>query len=1779
MKSHTIRLWEEVSEILLAECTVDGGSEKDDMGYVFKRLRFPLTLMQGRQYRITTYEYAQSGDPWYKKENLPDEEYDSGLVRILQDCYAAGSTAFPSSQNLASAAYGVPTFFVEKQTSPLSQQHVSATSGASSVRFDNRRRIHHLVFDLSCSRVAVDRWGSDKWETVITRTTFIKGKHGLNFRICASEKGSRCSGNICLGIATNEVARDRMLGTDTHGVGWMPRNGTLWNNGKILRGYSNDIIVSEGDVIAMIIDFDDLSISFAYNCLNLGVAFRGEDFIKATERNPVVGAVSLFGNGDSVEITPGGFSSSTMMLDWLLDTLKTSASLAGRFAGAMIAGSPIDTIEEELLPWLQSNLLSGGVVSEQESENAQHLVTGLECGDSNVGTTLYQNRILFTESGGNSIQDDNDAIIGSDFFSCLATPSAESPSRQILSWLEQYRPDTSTLRNSGRFYDCECPALAAMLRQAPLYLIQEAAAAFETIKCGCTPPEPSIDMICLLMTIRKLRHWLIKSRHEYRARTCSTEESLETPPFHVVENGLSLEKDIPPNFVALCRDVQDRAQFLCTLMPATRESHDRIDASAQLAIARLAEKWSAERTPAILEPMVERWKSLSESDCSKWSGVVDVLRAQHEWRTKTSENQRMPKPNDITGIKSGKGSTFSAMMKACDLYIRNGTGAPPNVLEALIARRQLRSESRICGMESMHSVIKSLTFHSAIHDAVIFLRPSFRGFTAGERESREEIYGGRQISPEETNGEMNVESRPYRVTVRHHYLKGLEGCNNTAITGVQRVFASLYQLLADKLADCVNCFDFQLGRAIICAWSLDFETLDHSFLLQSGLLKNLHSLFSAKGRYEDASNVINVSGRDGSVSLHWRPFSLNYVVGAMRSGTLTKRSLLRHIFSSPRHYRTERWLEKYSLTGSFSEIVNRNTGSSMILIYADFLKKISEKQKYLSDNIGNVSPASECKRILCLAINTEQQAISESHAQEASYAKICNIGTFAEFTFELWIHPLRLTGYSTLKSCTSFEEGNIRIELAESRLQVSINGNEPRIQRFSNVFESGRWVHIALAYGNNSMSLHIDGSRLPIETVLYSKVVSKVSFNNFQIGCTESSPDVETETRRRKYSRLFFGYLCELRIWNHQREGDLINLHFQRLMKPSDSLVGLWHLLEQSDMESCFAQDDHSNIDSMRHNAELHLCQWKHTTMIPMFDVSHISDLSWIRIQRILRCFQLICRKFLHLAEKRLLEYYEDEAKEQDELHHSLLGGFALLQHNDGPGFQYRGRESGSTSALSDLEHQSAMMRMGVISLDFDDMCRLKLREGAWILFKYLATVVSCGIQDRRDEEASSVAAMARKRRKLKSSQEARGISRQGDISLDLKHAENVSNAAQEAAAHSDLAEHSLQTLWFSMELHRKIFDIFEQELSFCSSLIQDAEGLVRSQRPPMSRSMSTPAKSGAYNIVNADQLRVFEPIEIDAYLFEQLLVAVSLSNERPTQLFLSQPNVLQHLIILLRLGSPRTQRLVQLIFRSVTSIINPQDIEQILGSSNGFIELLLDRVTESVCSASRPGDSFAAHYQSSGVANVTTESLSSPLGFRTGNIHLVQGSEGVALLRLMLEDDNWAPRVYEVLGSAIKAAGGILNQYVRIHTTATTRECQTGSIERSGDIPDVRYRGLLARAVGAMCVLGAHTDCIRVGGKVQVAAHIGDSLQSGGSGDNGQGDAAIATLVHIDSKSSSARVVFDGSFENSDPVHNIQSVCGEISIQCWLTMDRSRYYLFLHWKKLVVKYQIHSQL
>ncbi|CAK4812184.1 unnamed protein product [Aphanomyces euteiches] len=1576
LHKHTIRLWDEASQALLGTVTVGPLSPCDAMGYVFEYLTTPLRLSHGKLYRLTTQEFANGGDPWYKKENLPDEEYDTSFIKILRDCYASGSTGFPNSQNLTGAAYGVPTFLVEEDNPMDTPPAIAPMDGLQTLKFNGKRKAASIAIGHLGNTLTV-MGETGLWRTIWCASAITTGVHVMEFIVKSSRVGGGVSGHVCIGFECNlsglQTAND-FLGHTAHSVGYMPAIGCVWNQGlRVPLDGADKIVVHAGDILAMCIDYDRHRVVFSHNGRVVGALAMHLPLA-------CVPAVSVYGMYDVVDIRPGGLAKSTLQLHWLLDVLNTTASLAGRFAGTIISGPPIDGVEEELQPWLQSKLLSGGPTEPPLPMAAHTALPTWSAALRKEGSFQNARYNITNEKSAPFVQKRKSAALNPllDAEFCHALPTVAP---RLVQWLETKLPDTWMWRRQETYPQVETTMCAALIKHAPPHVLHEAKAVIESQEMTL---EPSHDMAQVWKYILMLRHWLIRSKHEYRSKEDAAADGGGDEAAAAKLTGWEQKLTLPQSFQAFLDQVHMRAAFLCNLEPPIEETNR----SSHLALSNLADKWSAETPPLpSLQPMVERWKSLSESDRSKWNGLVQVLQAQHKWRTRGKSDAA----NDDQDVQDDDHRYLSAMLRACDLYVRNGVGAPPDILNALLERRYARSESRIYGLEAMKCILNCMSFDTARYSALLFLRPALRGFTEEERLSRETYQEPLEGS--------------FRPTVRHHYLKGLEGCNRPVLDQVQDAFIDLYAFLAQLAAKTSSSkSSLVLQQSLLAAWSLDFEPRDHEFLLQVDILGLLSKHFSVATLSQRARDDMRQAAH--SVVTEWHPLAEDYVrQGLLVKGTLTKRAVLRVMQQAPPYAPS---IAKRSIGRSFQSVVSKHTASSMVLAYSDFLRRLHGKLKW------------------CKPFDLGRKVVQVNLGEDVSLVEFPALppppSNTSSFCIELWFYAVELQGYSTLRSDVGFADGSVHVELVENRLQVAIAGNVPREMLFQHTFASFAWHHVAIIYDHDKPALDLVVNGAWKETLSYAKTCPKIHWRTARVGSWIA------ELSSTNVQRKFRGILAELRVWHHVRSVDEIEANFQRrdpadMDKDKDVVLYSWHLEDgEGELAVC--------AESTNFNALLTKCHWTRMN-VPLWAVQ-VPTPTWQRAKAAVVAFQRRFRQWRHKAWMQTMHAVK-ETLEQEEL-----------------------TEEGWI--LSDEEDNCYVMAPTVEAV----VGRLQLQRTAWILFKLLGIVAISGIRERVEVEAVQAALSAKKRRLDKSSSGA------------LKSVDDASDVAKSAATSTALEVPVAQRLWFSIELHRKVFDTIERELAAATKLIHDAEKLIRAQQPAVLRSMSTPVQQ------MTQEAAPLEPLEIEAYVFHLLLFLISQSDAYPAQDHLSKPAVLRELLLLLRMGSPRAQRLVQLLLRRIASVVTPAQIGALLGSDAVFIDLLLDRVSDSIGSEAEPISQSSMR-----------ESLANPLGFNTGQIFLALAAESVALLRLLLREPAWRDRVSDVLSAAIRKAAPVVHQ---------------------AETPNLRTRVVVLRAMGALCVLGAHLDCLRLGGKVEVAS----SNEA----------PSVATLVsrHDDT----ARVVFD---------------------------------------------------
>ncbi|KAG1709280.1 hypothetical protein DVH05_019923 [Phytophthora capsici] len=1886
-REHTIRLWEEGSQLLVAQATVGGNSKKDALGYALEMLPSPARITQGKLYRLTTQEFANGGDPWYKKENLPDEEYDESFIKILRDCYASGSVGFPGSQNMMGAAYGVPTFMVQDETPLANLPRFVPPHGCLPLRFNTKRKLNSICISHTGTSAYV-KDGTDTWRTCLLRTAFLHGVHSVDFALKCSRAGGMVSGHVCIGIDwrgtdSQPSAYDTFLGETPTSVGWMPSIGAVWIKG-VRYDYGPKLSVATGDIFTVTIDYDLQLLSFAYNGENLGVAVGPREIQPlgtTIEELPEVttAGVSLYGNQDVVQVRPSGIAKSTLRIHWLFDLHNSLASLAGRIASTLIAGHPVDSVEEELLPWLQSQLLSGGIAESSTAQDPASVTLPLRWNEAlqaeysrypstyqsdGVLTGLLQTTLSNIEKdsslrkrGSGGRLEGSDTVSQQDhvFWRNWTADMTERGTVQlILSWLEKHSPDRTFLSRLGRFPSCERWMCAALIMHSPSHVREEVqaiaagagastagevvGAEFFLAHANLTPSE---DLIHIWKRIIMLRHWLIKARQDYRAKEADepAQKGVDSPLKHKFQSsgddaiasnrssdGIIMEQSVvvPKTFDDLIQQVIQRAEFLCKLAPPSEEA-ERLKGDSQIALFNLAEKWSAHKTPPSLQPMLERWKTLGEVDSSRWSGIVDVLRAQDRWRARrasiqvpafsTNASSLAPMVNiDTEGAddvheskKYDYTDSFSAMMKACELYIRDGTGAPPEVLALLLERRQRRSDSRLFGLQAMKTIVSLLSYDSAIHNALIFLRPAMRGFTESEKESRELNDG-------------QVVAETFRATVRHHYLKGLEGCNRQIIENVQGAFCDLYAYLAQLLGgSSYTVSDPQLKQTILCAWSLDFEPRDHQFLLDTGVLSKLQEIFSISSilreAVDDSSSLFNQSLSRDLVheysSINWHPLSEEFVQqGLLRSGCMTKRDVILLLHRAPHYAFSSEWWMKNELdiesTKDGVPVAARHTASSLSLLYADMLSGLQRKL------LGPPLRAPSSKNLVFGAMTASptgrgSQATANPKPDDISYVAMPALGEVKNFTVEMWVYPTELAGCQALRCDNGVKTGSVYLELIDRHLQLAIPGNSPRERLFrSYQFRTFEWVHCAVVYNAEAKYAQLVVNGVLVERLLFERVFS-VNLRDSCLGCWMSDDTQGATLTSVSAQRKFKGSIAEVRVWRISRTVHDIVRDFQRCVplvkcsNPSQNnsevfskdLISLWHLNEG---EGICAYDSAPVLKALpaegpqarASNSTISHCRWVPISL-PVFGneaLDNMSPYEWCRVMTSIRLFQQKVRAWLMKQFKGSVRLSKLVCEHDERL---AIQKWTQLSRLDGGGDAESDSDDaymgGGQTDLDEVKSKTmdatacALIAQWRACTDEQMIIRKQTRRCAWVVFRFLASTGISGAYERREGEARSVAAVAKLKRKqrLRKTGSVRNVVVTADVSrtsaefsnedVATRTAEAASDAAKSAATNRELEEPVLQTLWFSKEFHRKVFEILEKELLQGKELTEDAEGLTRAQR--MLRSVSTPVqkrgaslrqypsdvarrKSGFINVHHAPSdlsgdSELLEPLEVETHLFGVLLFMLSQSQQSSAITHLVRPHMLRGLLELLRLASPRSQRVVKLLLRRIccSGSVKPSDVGAILGSESVLVDLLLDQVAESVCSTAAPMATHTVNVPASSalIGNperdgslISTESLSNPIGFRSGQISLVVASESVALLRRLLMEKQWRQGVAENLCSAIRNITPILAR--------RKSSSSSSNMKASVNPSDIRVRAAIIRAVGALCVLGSHTDCIRIGGKVSVASQGASGVETETTAD-GSVQSVSATLIEMNSQASTVRVVFHptSSEVDFDPSHNVQDV------------------------------------
>lgn len=108
-RNHRVTLWNVATHQPLARVVVSPASTVDARGFACERMDHPVTLEDGVNYRITSFEEA-GGDPFFDLADLPEH---SAVAALRSGVYSVGDAYPATSHGGAGQGYGVPTLFFD----------------------------------------------------------------------------------------------------------------------------------------------------------------------------------------------------------------------------------------------------------------------------------------------------------------------------------------------------------------------------------------------------------------------------------------------------------------------------------------------------------------------------------------------------------------------------------------------------------------------------------------------------------------------------------------------------------------------------------------------------------------------------------------------------------------------------------------------------------------------------------------------------------------------------------------------------------------------------------------------------------------------------------------------------------------------------------------------------------------------------------------------------------------------------------------------------------------------------------------------------------------------------------------------------------------------------------------------------------------------------------------------------------------------------------------------------------------------------------------------------------------------------------------------------------------------------------------------------------------------------------------------------------------------------------------------------------------------------------
>jgi hypothetical protein len=296
-----------------------------------------------------------------------------------------------------------------------------------------------------------------------------------------------------------------------------------------------------------------------------------------------------------------------------------------------------------------------------------------------------------------------------------------------------------------------------------------------------------------------------------------------------------------------------------------------------------------------------------------------------------------------------------------------------------MSKRSARAAYRVFAFDALYTILKGVDISTdpmLLEDQLLFLRQALRDTTAYAKPDAALL-----------NKEHNA-----------HYLVNLEGCNAATLTHVQESFLKVFSVVSNVTSQYLstwdtlstsNCYGCLLAegdatsdaagvngvhslqktlmkeinasnakvlvpplRLMLSIWSLNFSTRDCLFLLKCGILPSLQRLTSfatlekvTQTWYDVAEKLASVGSNYGHKSGKCCLWSNQYVVEGLKSGSLSCRAVLLHLYLIPRNVLTTSERVAFGLNRDFKDLCINLGVTEVSLLYQRVWLVVQKKNK------------------------------------------------------------------------------------------------------------------------------------------------------------------------------------------------------------------------------------------------------------------------------------------------------------------------------------------------------------------------------------------------------------------------------------------------------------------------------------------------------------------------------------------------------------------------------------------------------------------------------------------------------------------------------------------------------------------------------------------------------------------------------------------------------------------------------------------------------------------